>query len=118
LIELISDKNLLLNVYLNNWLNYFIFYIKTFWLSRRNEYPDLVTEDLKILISFAMSCLCEIGFSSMAAIKKRNRLSLDNDYFYVYLLQVLVGKPEGKRPRGKPMRRCKNGIRMDLREIG
>jgi len=29
---------------------------------------------------------------------------------------ILVGKPEGKRPLGRPRRRCEN-IRMDPREI-
>jgi hypothetical protein len=28
--------------------------------------------------------------------------------------RVLVGKPEGKRPLGKPMRRWKDNIKMDL----
>jgi hypothetical protein len=32
--------------------------------------------------------------------------------------KVLVGKPEGKRPLGRPRYRWKDGIRMDLREIG
>jgi hypothetical protein len=32
--------------------------------------------------------------------------------------KVLVGKPEGKRPLGRPRRMCEDGIRMDLREIG
>jgi hypothetical protein len=32
--------------------------------------------------------------------------------------KVLVGKPEGKRPLGRPRRRFEDGIRMDLREIG
>jgi hypothetical protein len=32
--------------------------------------------------------------------------------------KVLVGKPEGKRPLGRPRRRLEGGIRMDLREIG
>jgi hypothetical protein len=32
--------------------------------------------------------------------------------------KVLVGKPEGKRPLGRPRRRWENGIRMVLREIG
>jgi hypothetical protein len=32
--------------------------------------------------------------------------------------KFLVGKPEGKRPLGRPRRRWKDGIRMDLREIG
>jgi hypothetical protein len=31
---------------------------------------------------------------------------------------VLLGKPEGKRPLGKPRRRLEDNIRMDLREIG
>jgi hypothetical protein len=30
----------------------------------------------------------------------------------------LVGKPEGKRPLGRPRRMWEYGIRMDLREIG
>jgi hypothetical protein len=32
--------------------------------------------------------------------------------------RFLVGKPEGKRPLGRPRRRWEAGIRMDLREIG
>jgi hypothetical protein len=32
--------------------------------------------------------------------------------------KVLVGKPEGKRPLGRPRRRWEDGIKMDLREIG
>jgi hypothetical protein len=32
--------------------------------------------------------------------------------------RVLVGKPEGKRPLGRPRRGWEDGIKMDLREIG
>jgi hypothetical protein len=32
--------------------------------------------------------------------------------------KVLVGKPEGKRPLGRPRRRWEDMIRMDLPEIG
>jgi hypothetical protein len=32
--------------------------------------------------------------------------------------RLLVGKPEGKRPLGKPRRRWVNNIRMDLGEVG
>jgi hypothetical protein len=32
--------------------------------------------------------------------------------------KVLVGKPEGKRPLGRPRRRWEDGVRMGLREIG
>jgi hypothetical protein len=31
---------------------------------------------------------------------------------------ILVGKPDGKRPLGRPRRRSVNNIKMDLREIG
>jgi hypothetical protein len=34
------------------------------------------------------------------------------------LYWVLVGKPEGKIPLGRPRRRWEDGLRMDLREIG
>jgi len=34
------------------------------------------------------------------------------------LYRVLVGKPEGKRPLGKPRRRWENNIKMDLQEVG
>jgi hypothetical protein len=33
-------------------------------------------------------------------------------------LQVLVGRPEEKRPLGRPRRRWEDYIKMDLREIG
>jgi hypothetical protein len=31
---------------------------------------------------------------------------------------VLVGRPEGRRPLGRPRRRWEDNIKMDLREIG
>jgi hypothetical protein len=31
--------------------------------------------------------------------------------------RILVGKPEGKRPLGRPTRRWVDNIKMDLREI-
>jgi hypothetical protein len=31
---------------------------------------------------------------------------------------VLVGKPEGKRPLGRPRRRWEDNVRMDLQEVG
>ena len=32
--------------------------------------------------------------------------------------RVLVGKPEGKRPMGRPRRRWEGNIKMDLQEVG
>ena len=34
------------------------------------------------------------------------------------LHRVLVGKPEGKRPLGRPRRRWEDNINMDLQEVG
>ena len=34
------------------------------------------------------------------------------------LNRVLVGKPEGKRPLGRPRRRWEDNIKMDLQEVG
>jgi len=34
------------------------------------------------------------------------------------MYRVLVGKPEGKRPLGRPWRRWKDNIKMDLQEVG
>jgi len=32
--------------------------------------------------------------------------------------RVLVGKPEGKRPYGRPRHRWEDNIKMDLQEVG
>ena len=34
------------------------------------------------------------------------------------MYRVLVGKPEGRRPLGRPRRRWADNIRMDLQEVG
>jgi hypothetical protein len=44
-------------------------------------------------------------------------------FVFAYLLmrsvhRVLVGKPEGKKPLGRPRRRWEDNIKMDLQEIG
>jgi hypothetical protein len=42
--------------------------------------------------------------------------STNGEYRNAY--RILVGKPEGKRPLGRPRRGWKESIKMDLREIG
>jgi hypothetical protein len=42
--------------------------------------------------------------------------SADGEERGVY--RVLVGKPEGKRPLGRPRRRWEDHIKMDLQEVG
>jgi hypothetical protein len=34
------------------------------------------------------------------------------------LYRILVGKPEGKRPPGRPKRGWEDNIKMDLQEVG
>ena len=34
------------------------------------------------------------------------------------VLRLLVGKPEGKTPLGRPRRRREDNIKMDLQEVG
>jgi len=34
------------------------------------------------------------------------------------MYRVLVGKPEGKGPLGRPTRRWEDNIKMDLQEVG
>jgi len=34
------------------------------------------------------------------------------------LYRVLVGKPQGKRPFGRPRRRWEDNIKMDLQKVG
>ena len=34
------------------------------------------------------------------------------------MYRVLVGKPEGNRPPGRPRRRWEDNIKMDLQEVG
>jgi hypothetical protein len=47
-----------------------------------------------------------------AGIKKENMGNMRNAY------NILVGKPEGKRPHGRPRGRGEDTVRMDLRQIG
>jgi len=34
------------------------------------------------------------------------------------MYRVLVGRPEGKRPLGRPRRRWEDNIKMDIQEVG
>jgi hypothetical protein len=34
------------------------------------------------------------------------------------MYRILVGKPEGKRPLGRPRHRCEDNIKVDLQEVG
>jgi hypothetical protein len=35
----------------------------------------------------------------------------EEEYIYIYIYMILVGKPEGKRPLGRPRRRWEDNIK-------
>jgi len=43
-------------------------------------------------------------------------MTMKHNKFYIIL--VLLGKPVGRRPLGRPRRRWVDNIRMDLQEVG
>ena len=45
-------------------------------------------------------------------------VSLQSELQNVIVVIILVGKPEGRRPLGRPRRRWVDNIRMDLQEVG
>ncbi len=52
--------------------------ITSFWLSVRNEFPDLSKSAANYLIPFATKYLCENAFSCLVFIKNKYRNTLKN----------------------------------------
>ena len=52
----------------------------------------------------------------MRVINSRRNVARMGEWRGVY--GILVGKPEGKRPLGRPRRRWEDNIKMDLPEVG
>jgi len=46
------------------------------------------------------------------------RFAIADSYVLHNIYRVLVGKPEGKRPVGRPRRRWEDNNKMDLQEVG
>jgi hypothetical protein len=59
---------------------------------------------------------CEFSIEPLGCIKCWETIEFPNNQKNAYTL--LVGKPEGRRPPGRPRRRCGDNIRMDLVEVG
>lgn len=49
-----------------------------FWISLVDEYPDLSTTAVKILLSFSTSYLCELGFSVLTEMKSKKTRTIAN----------------------------------------
>ena len=48
-----------------------------FWTSMPQSYPKLLTEALRVIVSFSSTYLCESGFSTLVHIKSKARCKLD-----------------------------------------
>jgi hypothetical protein len=59
---------------------------------------------------------CECGYEPSGSIKCWETIECPNNWRNAY--RLLVGKPEGRRPLGRPRRRWLDNIRMDLEEVG
>jgi len=75
----------------------------------RSRFPNLQTSILlKILKSILLSFSTRLRWAGHVA-----RMSEERGVY-----RFLVGKPERKRPLGRPRRRWLDNIRMDLQEVG
>ena len=49
----------------------------SFWVNARSEFPLVGRKALRVLVPFATSYLCEVGFSAVAVIKSKYRNKTD-----------------------------------------
>jgi hypothetical protein len=75
------------------------------------EWRALHNEELHILYSFPK-------YIRQIKIKENEVRTCGTHRRGEKVYRVLVGKPEGRRPLGRPSRKWEDGIGMDLREIG
>jgi hypothetical protein len=64
-------------------------------------------------------CMTTEGMSNLHTYKNQSKVNSENwlsSCWAVY--RVLVGKPKGKWPLGRPRRRWKKNIKMDLQQVG
>lgn len=59
--------------------------IMRFWLSVENEFPQICTKALKVLIPFTSTYLCECGFSALTLIKSKYRSRLKGRFALISL---------------------------------
>ena len=76
------------------------------------EWRKLHNEELKILYS-SPNIVRVIKSRRMRCVGHVARMGEGRGVY-----RVLVGKPEGKRPLGRPRRKWEDNIRMDLQEVG
>jgi len=78
----------------------------------RREWRKLHNEELNVLYS-SLNIVRVIKSRRMRWARHVGRVGARRGVY-----RVLVGKPERKRPLGKPRRRWEDNIKMDLQEVG
>ena len=68
------------------------------------------------LVPYSSLCSCSTHFAEFPVLSSTGHVARMDEERGVY--RVLVGKPEGRRPLGRPRRRWVDNIRMDLQEVG
>jgi hypothetical protein len=81
-------------------------------LNKNGKWRKLYNEELHILYSYP-DIIRQIKSRRMRWAGHVARMGKERNVY-----RVLMRKPEGKRPLGRPRCRREDGIRMDLREFG
>jgi hypothetical protein len=73
-------------------------------------------------IRFYKKFICRLQLISLAGIISLNQMRWEGHIARMgetrNAYRILVGKPEGKRPLGRPRHRWVDNIKIDLREVG
>lgn len=65
LIEIKNDRNLQIRFNKSD--------LARFWISMKEDYPNIFQRAIEVLLPFSTSYLCELGFSAMTEIKQKKR---------------------------------------------
>ena len=87
----------------------------SYWLQVKNP----IQEEIKSRLKLGNVCYYSVQnllFSSL--LSKKLKIKIYRTIIFPGVHRVLVGKPEGKRPLGRPRRRWEDNIKMDFQEVG
>jgi hypothetical protein len=68
------------------------------------------------LLTAILKCLSNVMVIKSRRVRRAGRVAWMGEGRGVYW--VLVGKPEGKRPLGRPRRRWEDNVKKDIQEVG
>jgi hypothetical protein len=95
------------NTFLNTSSCYYLCYIyfKLFFINEGDEMPDLPPPAVVHVLNLKLFSALRQTFHHFTTMHN-------------FVLYKIVGKPEGRRPLGRPRRSWVDNIKMNLREIG